>query len=55
MAVLCSKVPKSMLVSCRNKWRKMWDLIPMTLSIYNAILIPFIMSYSLPLEVMKTA
>lgn len=43
-----------MIVSCRHPLRQAWDLIPMVLSIYNAFMIPFVMSFSLPLNLMET-
>lgn len=44
----CNCVPKSFVISCKNPLRQSWDLVPMMLSIYNAVVIPFDISFGLP-------
>ena len=41
-------MPPYLIVSCKNLIRQRWDLIPMVLSVYNAFLIPFDISFGLP-------
>ena len=44
---ICNQVPKKLIVSFKNKYRSTWELIPMTLSLYNAITIPLEFSYAI--------
>lgn len=41
----CHRLPSSYIVSYREYYRRLWDLIPIVLSIYNAILLPYELSY----------
>lgn len=43
---ICDKIPNRFVVSYKNKNRRMWDLIPILLSFYNAVLLPFEMSFN---------
>lgn len=38
-----------MIISYKTQSRRYWDLIPMTLSVYNALIIPFEISFGLVL------
>lgn len=44
----CAKVPRKMIISFKNPFKAKWDLLPMLLSVYNAMLIPFQFSFGLP-------
>jgi hypothetical protein len=41
-------MPKSLIISYKNPIRANWDLAPMILSTYNAIIIPLELSFGLP-------
>lgn len=45
MNLFCSKLPNRCKCSFKNRYRKIWDLVPITLSIFNAILIPYEISF----------
>lgn len=50
MQRICNKIPKRMLISYKSTWRKMWTFVPMILSVYNALIIPFEFSFGLSYE-----
>lgn len=37
---------KIMVISYKNPWRQRWDYLPMFLSIHQAIVVPFKLSYN---------
>lgn len=44
---------KKCIVSYKNPIRSSWDAVPMLLSVYNALIIPFEFSFALPYEFLK--
>lgn len=42
---LMGRIPKSWVIPYKNQYRKMWDLVPISLSIYNSFIIPFELSF----------
>jgi len=45
----CKSLLKIRIISFRNPVRLAWDVIPMSLSVYNAMIIPFDFSFGLPI------
>lgn len=46
-------IPKKMIISHNNSLLRTWESIPMGLSIYNALIIPFEISFGLPFWFIK--
>ena len=44
----CKKMPAKFIISYKSTIRQIWDFVPMALSIYNALLIPYSLSFALP-------
>jgi hypothetical protein len=49
----CKRIPPNMILSYKNSLRQMWDAVPMMLSIYNALVIPYYFSFGLTYDFLQ--
>lgn len=47
------RIPKWMIISYKTRAKQTWNLVPMVLSTYNALIIPIEMSFGLPYEFLQ--